>query len=131
MRRLLAALALTLGCTTPAAAGHPMAAPVVTIDAASLQRLAATGRPIAVIDLRPVQAYADGRLPGAQSIPLEFLVPRRGEVPGDVLVVLYGTASVDEVAAAYRYLRMSGHTQVFVLEDGFAGWQSRGYGVER
>ncbi len=131
MRRLLAALALALACAAPAAAGHPMAQPVLTIDAASLQRLAAAGRPLAVIDLRPAEAYAGGRLPGARSIPLEFLIPRRGEVPGDALVVLYGAARVDEVAAAYRYLKMSGHAHVFVLEDGFAGWQTPGYGVER
>jgi 3-mercaptopyruvate sulfurtransferase SseA len=51
-------------------------------------------------------------------------------VPVSAIVVLYGADGVDEAAAAARYLRTTGHTMVFVLEGGFAGWQARGLGVE-
>ena len=130
MRRLLAALAFTAAAALPAAAGHPQAGPVLTIDPASLQRLRAEGRPLALIDVRPAGAWERGRLPGARSIPLDTLVPRREEVPAGAIVVLYGADGVDEAAAAARYLRTSGHTAVFVLEGGFAGWRARGLGVE-
>jgi rhodanese-related sulfurtransferase len=130
MRRLLGALALVALTAAPATGSHPQSGPVLTIDPASLQRLRAENRPIALIDLRPPDAYARERLPGARSIPLEALVPRRGEVPAAAIVVLYGADTVDEAAPAARYLRGTGHAAVFVLEGGFAGWKARGLGVE-
>jgi len=39
VRRLLAAAALVAVVTAPAAAGHALAGPLLTIDATSLQRL--------------------------------------------------------------------------------------------
>lgn len=131
MSRLAAALTLLLVLAAPAVAGHPAAPAVLTIDPASLERLAAAGRPPVVIDVRPAEAYVRGRLPGARSIPLDTLVPRREEVPGAGIVVLYGAERVDEAAAAYRYLRAAGRGDIFVLEGGFAAWQARGYAVER
>jgi rhodanese-related sulfurtransferase len=115
----------------PAAAGHPWQSPLLTIDAESLQRVTATGRPVLAVDVRPTEAYRSGRLPGARSIPLSSLVARRREVPSDALVVLYGADSLEEATTAYRYLRSAGHANVFVLEGGFAAWQTQGYGVER
>ena len=131
MRWLLGALALVGTLALPAAASHPLAGPLLTIDPASLERLRAEGRPVALIDVRPLAAWEHGRLPGARSIPLDALIPRQGEVPAAAIVVLYGAASADEAAPAARYLRAAGRPAVFVLEGGFAGWQARGLGVER
>ncbi len=134
MRRPLGALVVLVGLLAligPAAAGHPWQPPLLTIDAESLQRLAATGRPVLAVDVRPTEAYRDGRLPGARSIPLSSLTARRREVPAEVLVVLYGADGLEEATTAYRYLRSAGHANVFVLEGGFAAWQAHGYGVER
>ena len=134
MRRPLGALVVFIGLLAligPAAAGHPWQPPLLTIDAESLQRLAATGRPVLAVDVRPTEAYRDGRLPGARSIPLSSLMARRREVPAEVLVVLYGADGLEEATTAYRYLRSAGHANVFVLEGGFAAWQAHGYGVER
>lgn len=134
MRRPLGALVVLVGLLAligPAAAGHPWQPPLLTIDAESLQRLAATGRPVLAVDVRPTEAYRDGRLPGARSIPLSSLTARRREVPAEVLVVLYGGDGLEEATTAYRYLRSAGHANVFVLEGGFAAWQAHGYGVER
>jgi rhodanese-related sulfurtransferase len=134
VRRPLGALVVLVGLLAligPAAAGHPWQPPLLTIDAESLQRLAATGRPVLAVDVRPTEAYRDGRLPGARSIPLSSLTARRREVPAEVLVVLYGGDGLEEATTAYRYLRSAGHANVFVLEGGFAAWQAHGYGVER
>ena len=130
MKRLLGALALVAAAALPAVASHPQAGPVLTIDPASLVRLRAEGRPLALIDIRPASAWEHARLPGARSIPLESLAPRRDEVPVAAIVVIYGAEGVDEAAAAARYLRTTGHSAVFVLEGGFAGWRARGLGVE-
>jgi rhodanese-related sulfurtransferase len=127
----LAVILALLALAGSAAAGHPWTPPLLTIDAASLQHLTEAGRPVLAVDVRPPEAYAGGRLPGARSIPLSSLVARQREVPGDALVVLYGAAGLDEATTAYRYLRSAGRTNVFVLEGGFAAWQAHGYGVER
>jgi rhodanese-related sulfurtransferase len=131
MRRRAAALALVLALATPAAADHAWAPPLLTIDPDSLQRLSAAGRPVAVIDVRPEEAYRGGRLPGARSIPLPSLIPRRGEIPSAAFVVLYGADGLEDAATAYRYLRGAGQQNVFVLEGGFAAWRAKGYSVER
>lgn len=130
MRWLLGALALVALTALPAAGSHPQSGPVLTIDPASLLRLRAEQQLVVLIDVRPPDAYARGRLPGARSIPLDALVPRRAEVTTEAIVVLYGMNTVDEAAPAARYLRGTGHANVFVLEGGFAGWQARGLGVE-
>jgi rhodanese-related sulfurtransferase len=132
--RLVVALALTLGLLAlarPAVAGHAWTPPLLTIDADSLQRLTAAGRAVLAIDVRPPDAFASGRLPGARSIPLSSLTARQREVPLDTVTVLYGADGVEEATIAYRYLRAAGHTNVFVLEGGFTGWRAQGYGVER
>jgi rhodanese-related sulfurtransferase len=127
---LVVALAL-VAVAGPAGARHPWTPPLLTIDAASLQHLAATGRPVLTVDVRALEAFSKGRLPGARSIPLPSLVARQGELPADKIVVLYGSDGLEEATTAYRYLRAAGHSNVFVLEGGFVAWQSHGYGVER
>ena len=117
--------------TALAVAGHPLAPPLLTIDAESLQQLQAAGRPVLAVDLRPTEAFEDGRLPGARSIPLPTLRERRREVPPDTLVVLYGGDGIDDATVAYQYLRRAGHRNVVVLEGGLAGWRAHGYGIER
>ena len=125
------ALALLAALALPAEAGHSRQGPLLTIDPASLQQLQAEPRPLALVDVRPAERYANGRLPGARSIPLDALTRRHAEIPDAALVVLYGADGVDEAATAARYLLTAGHPAVFVLEGGFAGWQARGLGVER
>ena len=131
MRRLLAALALSLAAAGPAWGTHPASGPLLTIDPASLERLRAERRAVALIDVRPADAWQRGRLPGARSIPLDALVPRRAEVPPAAIVVLYGADGVDEAAPAARYLRGTGQAAVFVLEGGFAAWRAHGLAIER
>ena len=114
-----------------AVAGHPLPSPLLTIDAESLQQLRASGQPVLAVDLRPTEAYEDGRLPGARSIPLPTLAARRREMPPDTLIVLYGADGVEDATVAYRYLKRAGHRHVVVLEGGLAGWRAHGYGVER
>ena len=124
-------LLVLLALGGPAAAGHPWSAPVLTIDADSLQQLTRQGRPVLAVDVRAPEAFQAGRLPGAQSIPLTALTARQRELPPDGLVVLYGADSVDEAAAAFRYLRSTGRTNIVVLDGGLAAWRTGGYRVER
>lgn len=125
------ALLVVLAVARPAGAGHAWGSPVLTIDADSLQQLTRQGRAIVAVDVRPPEAFRAGRLPGAKSMPLTALTARQRELPDDSLLVLYGADSVDEAAAAFRYLRSAGRTNVVVLEGGFAAWRAGGFEVER
>jgi len=131
LQRIGLALLVVLALSGPAGAGHGWGVSVLTIDADSLQQLTRQGRSVVAVDLRPHEAFQAGRLPGAQSMPLTALTARQRELPDSGLVVLYGVDSVDEAAAAFRYLRLAGRTNVVVLEGGFAAWRAGGFEVER
>jgi rhodanese-related sulfurtransferase len=130
IRWLCLTLLVLLAGGRPAAAGHPWGPVILTIDPDSLEQLAAQGRPVLVVDVRAHEAFQPAVCPG-RSIPLTALAARQRELPPDRLVVLYGADSVDEAAAAFRYLRSTGRTNIVVLEGGFAAWRTGGYRVER
>jgi rhodanese-related sulfurtransferase len=124
----LAIMASVALAWAPAGAVHGVGS-VETISADDLQALRQAGQPVVTIDLRPVEAYRRGHLPGARSIPLHELWGRLAEVPAAGRVVLYADAP-DEASAAFAALRLRGHRNMTVLEDGFAGWSRRGLPVE-
>jgi rhodanese-related sulfurtransferase len=86
-------------------------------------------RPV-LVDLRPAEAFRQGRLPGARSLPLRELRRRVGELPAG-RVVLYCDCPVEEVDAAHRFLRDRGFDDVRALAGGFAGWAAAGFPIER
>jgi rhodanese-related sulfurtransferase len=116
---------------TPAEGGHRWYATLLTIDAESLHaQLAKPDRPVP-IDLRPAEEFQRGRLPGARSLPLAELRARVDEIPRRGLIVLYCACRTHDANGAYQFLRGRGYAGVFVLEDGIAAWQARGYPLER
>jgi rhodanese-related sulfurtransferase len=90
-----------------------------------------SGRRFTTIDLRPVEDYRKGHLPGARSIPQGELATRFGEVPRVDLVVLYCECPITKVEDAYRFLRAQSYRNLSVMAEGFEGWASRGYPIER
>ena len=125
----LAVLACALAA--PAEGGHQWYATVLTIDAESLRKQFETpDRPVP-IDLRPADEFQRGRLPGARSLPLAELRERVEEIPRQGLIVLYCACKTLDANGAYQFLRGRGYANVFVLEDGIAAWQARGYPLER
>lgn len=132
VRTTRVAAILTLGLLAPghAAAGHGTFHPVLTIDPESLARLLGERRPVIVVDLRPAALHAQGRLPGARSVPIAELERRADELPRAGIVVLYCGCPFAEVNGAYQLLRRRQHDNVFVLEEGFGGWVARGFPVE-
>jgi rhodanese-related sulfurtransferase len=132
---LALALALAAGAgapwPSPAGASHPWYVPVLTIDPESLRKLAEARPGPVPIDLRPVEQFRRGHLPGARSLPLAQVRERIGEIPRDGLVVLYCDCQPLDVNGVYQFLRGRGYHNVFVLEDGIAAWRARGYPLER
>lgn len=87
-------------------------------------------RSVFVLDVRPVEEYLAGHLPGARSIPIDELKARLKEIPkrGEVVAYCRGPYCVfaDEAVAT---LRTSGRT-ASRLESGFPDWKARGLSFE-
>ena len=84
---------------------------------------------VVVLDVRPLEEYRAGHIPGALSVPLEELEQRISELPQDQEIVAYcrGPYCVLAVEAVER-LRARG-LQAVRLEESIQDWRSRGLRV--
>ncbi|MGH3737553.1 MAG: ArsR/SmtB family transcription factor [Micromonosporaceae bacterium] len=83
-----------------------------------------------VLDVRPVEEYAAGHLPGAVNIPVEELPARLAELPADVEIVAYCRGAHCVFAHdAVRYLTGAGRA-ASRLSDGILEWRLAGHPVE-
>ncbi len=121
----------SLLATLPAPAGHGTGGPVLAIPAEYAKRLLDEGDQPIFVDLRPAGEFRRTRLPRARSVPLSELRRRHAEVPRTGRVILYCACPLEEVQAAYQFLRDQGYRNISVMEEGFPGWVKRGYPVER
>lgn len=85
---------------------------------------------LTLVDFRPVEEYAAGRLPGARSVPLDRLTQGVRSLPSRLPVVGYcrGPYCVGAVAAVAR-LRQRG-IEATRLPFGVAEWKAAGYRLE-
>ena len=85
------------------------------------------GGEVTVLDVRPVEEYAAGHIPGARSIPVRELAERLKEIPRDRDVVAYCRGPYCVMALeAVELLRRKGYT-AHRLEQGVADWRARGW----
>lgn len=84
---------------------------------------------VTVLDVRPVEEYRAGHIPGALSIPVGELEARLDELPRRREVVAYcrGPYCVMAIEAVER-LRAHGY-RAHRLEQGVADWRARGWRV--
>jgi rhodanese-related sulfurtransferase len=78
-----------------------------------------------VVDARDAAQYAKGHIPGAVNIEWRQAVARRGELPKDRMVVVYCNSGSLSAQAVFA-LRLLGHDNVKVLQDGYEGWKAKG-----
>ena len=99
------------------------------VDGETLLKRAQEGA-VTVLDVRPVEEYEAGHLPGALSIPFEELEQRLAELPRDQEIVAYcrGPYCVLSVQAV-ETLRAKGFRAVR-LTDGPPDWRARGLPLE-
>src|ERR1051325_6427748 len=103
---------------------------------------------LALMDLRPPEAYANGHIPGARSFDIfgislidtrpeplnaflwiiEHLIQAKG-VNGDSTVVIYDDVAGMRSARLFWFLEFFGHDDVHVLNGGFNAWQTAGMPV--
>lgn len=85
---------------------------------------------VTVLDVRPLEEFAQGHVPGARNIPLAELEHRLGELPVDRQIVAYCRGPYCVLAfEAVAALREKGFRAVR-LEDGFPEWKAAGFAVE-
>ena len=85
---------------------------------------------VTVLDVRPVEEFDAGHLPGALSVPLGDLKRRLAELPRNREIVAYCRGPYCVMALeAVEILRARGFRAVR-LEDGVPDWRARGLEVE-
>lgn len=85
---------------------------------------------VTVLDVRPVEEYRAGHIPGAISVPLGDLERRLAELPSDREVVAYCRGPYCVMAVeAVEILRARGF-KATRLEEGVPDWRARGLPVE-
>ncbi|KKL72080.1 hypothetical protein LCGC14_2088490 [marine sediment metagenome] len=98
------------------------------VDRDSLLKRVREGE-VTVLDVRPVEEYRAGHIPGAVSIPLKELERRLAELPRDQEIVAYCRGPYCVLALrAVEILRSRGFHAVR-LEDGVPDWRARGYPI--
>jgi len=104
---------------------HPALEPV---DREDLLKRVRRGS-VTVIDVRPVEEYQAGHIPGAVSVPLKQLEDQLDRLPKDREIVAYcrGPYCVLAIEAVEK-LRANGFRAVR-LEDGIPDWRARGLKV--
>jgi ArsR family transcriptional regulator len=84
---------------------------------------------VTVLDVRPEDEFAAGRLPSALNIPLRDLAGRLGDLPKDQEIIAYCRGPYCVLAfEAVALLRRHGF-KVRRLEEGFPEWQAAGLPV--
>ncbi len=82
-----------------------------------------------VLDVRPVEEFQYGHIPGAISIPLKELEQRLSELPRDQEIVAYCRGPYCVLAVqAIQVLRSKGF-RAFRMEEGVQDWRARGFPV--
>jgi rhodanese-related sulfurtransferase len=85
---------------------------------------------VTVLDVRPVEEYSAGHIPGAISVPLPQLEGRIKELPSGRAVVAYCRGPYCVMAVeAVQLLRNKG-LSAFRMKEGVTDWRSRGWPVE-
>jgi len=81
---------------------------------------------IVIIDVRELEEFAVGRIPGATLIPLGELASRTDEVPADKPVVMV-CRSGNRSAQAVQILQKAGFTNIHNMTGGMIEWTAAGY----
>lgn len=99
------------------------------VDAEDLVRRVRAGE-VTVLDVRPVEEYRAGHIPGALSVPMAELEARLAKLPRRREVVAYCRGPYCAMAIdAVKKLRAKGF-RATRLELGVPEWRARGYRVE-
>ena len=78
-----------------------------------------------IVDARDAVQFEKEHIPGAVNIEWRQAVARRAELPTDRMVIVYCNSGSLSAQAVFA-LRLLGHDNVKVLQDGLEGWKKKG-----
>jgi adenylyltransferase/sulfurtransferase len=107
---------------------NPGGQPFQIIDSLTYQQHFNGNQPY-LLDVREVQEFVTGRIPGAVNIPLGQLAERVAEIPTDQTIVVICAQGVRSAMAA-TFLAQTGYTDLYNLIDGTFGWRKHGLPLE-
>ena len=82
------------------------------------------------IDVREVDEYAAGHIPGTQNIPMSQIQQRLSEINPETPVILV-CATGGRSAKVAEFMASMGYQKLYNHSDGTKGWVTKGYAVER
>ena len=98
------------------------------VDAKRLLQRVRAGE-VTILDVRPMEEYRAGHIPGAVSVPLNELEKRVKKLPSSRDIVAYCRGPYCVLAPqAVTILRARGR-RAFAISDGVAEWRARGWPV--
>lgn len=111
---------------------HVTPSHIARVSAKELRELQRAGRPLTIVDVRPVELQAAGRIPGAVTLTMAELSDPTNDlrVSGEVVVYCACPNEASAVIVAKR-LMMRGVTRVRPLSGGLDAWVKAGYDTER
>ena len=81
------------------------------------------------VDVREIDEYEDGHIPGTKNIPLSEFQQRVDEIAEGTPVVLVCAGGVRSAQAA-NFMASMGYDELYNLIDGTKGWIAKGFAVE-
>lgn len=91
------------------------------IDREKLNELAATGKPLIVIDVRSAEEFAAGTVQGAVNVPADQLAAKTAELPKDATIVTVCNYGGARSCGAAEQLRSIGFERAVALKGGVKG----------
>ncbi|MBN2337994.1 MAG: rhodanese-like domain-containing protein [Acidobacteria bacterium] len=136
MKRYLAGWVAGVCLMALAMAAPARAAEVPRIGVGELKKMMDEGVAVTVIDVQSREAYAEGHIKGALSIPWQSQIALEDvwSLPADQLIVTYCDCGPGEADSAdfARQLFQMGYENVKILADpSIREWREKGYPVEK
>lgn len=100
------------------------------IESVELKKQLDAKQTYAIIDMRPHDIYTQGHIPGAINLPLDQLEKFYDKIPSGVKIITYGNSELEDFQTGVRLYDL-GFFSNQVLKDGFAGWKSKGFEVQK
>lgn len=103
-----------------------------SVSAQELKAIMDSGRPLVVLDSRPMDEYRVMNIPTGVDVPGAELVYRVGEVAPDpdTLVVVNCAGRTRSIIGAQSLINAGIPNEVVALRNGTMGWHLAGYGLE-
>ncbi|MGE5405082.1 MAG: rhodanese-like domain-containing protein [Candidatus Saccharibacteria bacterium] len=93
----------------------------IYVEPSKLKKLINEGREdIWIIDVRPINDYEEGHIPGAKSFPYSTIETRLEELPGDKYLILYCRTGI-RVELTINSLKKHGYTK-YLNWGGYTRW---------